>query len=100
MHGKLLPTHIVWIKLLIRVRIHKSSSLSIYICLWKTNSRQTAEINRYIKGEVDWLDIGEYKKWTAFGVLLLVLGLVSATFALLCGDLTGVSDSRRGRKSQ
>ena len=64
------------------------------------NSRQTAEINRYVKGEVDWLDIAEYKKWTAFGVLLLVLGLVSTAFAVLCGDFSGLSIDKKARKSR
>lgn len=73
--------------------------ISIYL-LTDDHSRQTAEISKYIKGEVDWLDIAEYKKWTAFGVLLLVLGMVSAIFALLCGDLTGVSDEKRQHKSR
>lgn len=51
--------------------------------------QQSAEINKYARGEVDWLDVSEAKRWNALGVLSMVLGLVSAAFALLLGDLFG-----------
>jgi hypothetical protein len=41
---------------------------------------------------VDFLDVVEYKKWSALGVLLVVLGLVSAAFAMLLGPLSGAWD--------
>lgn len=47
------------------------------------NRRQAAAVNQYGRGEVDSLDIVEYKKWSAMGVLLVVLGLVSAAFSVL-----------------
>jgi uncharacterized Tic20 family protein len=37
---------------------------------------------------VDHLDVAETKKWSALGVLLAVLGLVSAAFAVLLGPLS------------
>lgn len=51
--------------------------------------RQAAEINKYARGELDWLEIVEAKKWNALGILAMVFGLVSAAFALLLGDLFG-----------
>jgi hypothetical protein len=53
------------------------------------NRRQAAEINKYARGELDWLEIMEAKKWNALGILGMVFGLVSAAFALLLGDLFG-----------
>lgn len=40
-------------------------------------------MNQYARGEIDSLELAEYKKWSAMGVLLLVLGLVSAAFSVL-----------------
>jgi len=58
------------------------------------NRRQAAAINRYARGEVDHLDVVEAKRWSALGVLLTVLGLVSAAFAVLLGPLSSTwSDS-------
>jgi len=53
------------------------------------NRRQAAEINKYARGELDWLEIVEAKKWNALGILGIVFGLVSAAFGLLLGDLFG-----------
>ncbi len=57
-----------------------------------TYRQQSAEINKYARGEVDWLDVSEAKRWNALGVLSMVLGLVSAAFALLLGDLFGTGE--------
>lgn len=57
--------------------------------LFFKNSRQAAEINKYARGELDWLEIVEAKKWNALGILAMVFGLVFAAFALLLGDLFG-----------
>jgi uncharacterized membrane protein len=51
--------------------------------------RQILEINKYARGELNWLEVMETKRWNAFGVLSLVVGLVSAAFAMLVGDLSG-----------
>ena len=42
----------------------------------------------------------EYKKWSALGVLLVVLGLVSAAFAVLLGPLSGAWDGDDGAESE
>ncbi|EWM22449.1 hypothetical protein Naga_100011g58 [Nannochloropsis gaditana] len=55
----------------------------------KRARRQTLEINKYARGELNWLEVMETKRWNAFGVLSLVVGLVSAAFAMLVGDLFG-----------
>ncbi|GAB5034806.1 Hypothetical protein NocV09_02101100 [Nannochloropsis oceanica] len=51
--------------------------------------QQAAEINKYARGELDWLEIVEVKKWNALGILAVVAGLVSTVFALLLGDVFG-----------
>lgn len=62
------------------------------------NRRQAAEINKYARGELDWLEIVEAKKWNAFGILAMVIGLVSSAFALLLGDVFGRgSDEEKDR---
>jgi|EP00624_Nannochloropsis_granulata_P001708 hypothetical protein len=54
-----------------------------------SHRRQAAEINKYARGELDWLEIVEAKKWNVLGILAMVVGLVSTAFALLLGDLFG-----------
>ena len=51
-------------------------------------------MNKYARGETDWLDVVEAKKWNALGVLAVVVGLVSAAFALLIGDLMGREEEK------
>lgn len=55
---------------------------------------QAAEVNKYARGETDWLDVVEAKKWNALGVLAVVVGLVSAVFALLIGDWMGREEEK------
>lgn len=46
------------------------------------------------------MDVVEYKKWSALGVLLVVLGLVSAAFAMLLGPLSGAWDEEDGESEK
>lgn len=60
------------------------------------NRRQAAAVNQYGRGEVDYLDVVENKKWSAMGVLLVVLGLVSAAFSVLFSAWSDEEENEAG----
>jgi hypothetical protein len=62
--------------------------------------KQAGSINSFVHGYADTVDVLEIKAWNVFGVLLMFFGVFCAVFGLLIGDLTGVGEQKRDRKSR
>lgn len=71
--------------------------MRIYVDGWCR--RQAAAINSYIRRDVETLEIQEEKSWTVFGVLIVVLGLVSGIFGALLGEFSDSKANKREKKS-
>jgi len=60
--------------------------------------KQASRIMSYIHGDIDTLELKEAKAWTGIGVLMVVFGLLAASFGAIIGDLTGAEANLADKK--